>query len=287
MSSKLVNLVLFVLILCPSMIFGQRMSLKEAVEKDIVNVEITDNGKSQGEKNISFTINNMTREPVDLLLNAGMLVDPVNPDLQDHVITQSMLVSLEPLEKATYDAYGMCTQGSKGGPKEGDQYIIGGPISEELAKVVKLIERNSYQDGTGQNAVWAITDRANIAGIYDESDPARSKALAEFVADVRGEDVPWYNVVYEEHESDERMFTGDVARLDAIFRYSLIATSKITFGIYHPNGEPLQVYFEDRVRPKGNHRLKFTFEATGIKHGTYHVKLFSEGVLIEDRPVEL
>ncbi|MEO1434737.1 MAG: hypothetical protein AAFV80_04325, partial [Bacteroidota bacterium] len=219
-------------------ISAQRTTLWEALALKKVDVQIVDLGAGPESKNIEFQIQNLSDESLELLIESGYVLDCDSSDRQDHVVSQGALVAVAPKAKVNKAVRGMCIQANNGSPRKGDTYTLTQQANGALEKVVKLIEKNHFQDATGQSAVWCVTNGNSIAGVYDENDDKKTKALMEFLAEILDQEMPWYNLKYQEHEdpNQNRVFNNAVSRVDARFKYELPFEAEVTFGIYYPDG---------------------------------------------------
>jgi hypothetical protein len=102
------------------------------------------------------------------------------------MVTQREYVKLKPKEKRDVNLYAMCTELHDGGPNTMSTFEVAQMADQNLKGLAVLIERLGYQDGTGQEAVWVITDNQELSSVMQTDDKEKMKILMVYLASVTG-----------------------------------------------------------------------------------------------------
>ena len=111
---------------------------------------------------------------------------------QDLIVPQDVLVELprNGQKEVILDAY--CVQQNNLSPKPGQVFDIAFEEDEALLKVLGFMKGKEYSSSLIQEAVWAVTDDSNVAGISMQNE--REKELREFICEATGRKNVWYDL---------------------------------------------------------------------------------------------
>lgn len=82
--------------------------------------------------------------------------------VQDMIVTKSYEATLWDGDTGTITVYAMCADMLEDAPMAGVYYDLGSKCTGSTYDVVSYISGNSYQGASGQCALWAVTDDADV-----------------------------------------------------------------------------------------------------------------------------
>ena len=168
--------------------------LSEAIQKKLVSVNVS-GAKSDTSFHGDYSshygpcmakeIVSTTNENLNLNLEYGYRLVPDDSSLQTMMVTQSLIVKLQPKQKKNYRIYAMCTEAHDGGPGPEEKFVLRNRATGNLLGLAELINRKKYQNDAAQNAVWCFTNDYDLSSIYN-ADTVTMYELRRFVAKAKG-----------------------------------------------------------------------------------------------------
>lgn len=117
---------------------------------------------------MALQVANTTNQALNLYLEYGYKLEPEDSSLQTMIVTQTLLVKLQPRQKKDYRVFAMCSQAHDKGPSKDESFVLRTRASGNLLGVTELINRKKYQSDAAQNAVWCLTDNYELSSITSE-----------------------------------------------------------------------------------------------------------------------
>jgi hypothetical protein len=260
------------------------ISLSDALKKGLVKAEITGKksdtsfflNRSYYGPCISLDLHNLSTSSLSLILENGRFLETLDTNEQRMIVTRQALISLLPGKKRTYPIYAMCTQMHDASPRPQSVLALGAMATGGLLQLTQFIGTKNYQDHTGQEAIWAITDNNDLSNIYSEN-AQELKEMLQIVSKITGKPVP---EIPQPIEYAEGSVSGEI-----IFHnkqsesYSMILEDE--------SGKEIVTFFENQLIEKPvKNTLSWKFRYKGFPKGIYYVKLFTKSGEIEaKRPV--
>ena len=269
---------------CSFLLVGPTYDIQDALERGLISVEFTSNGKSSKEC-VTMTTRNLSGKTFYLTVEPGYILHTVDPDAQDILITRPENILVKANSSTLENLYGFCSQSTNSTPSEDSKFARGEYASEPLRELAAYLSKNQVDPNLEQDAVWTVSSGHPVASIYEEDDP-HSEDLKGFCADLMGVEMPWYNVEYG--DVLDAPFIDEPLVLSGEMVYWVNTVGYADLVVLDPDGEVLVTFFEHTIRkPGATYTQRFTFEATNMKRGDYHFSLVLEGQVVEDQVITL
>ncbi|MCC6600964.1 MAG: hypothetical protein IT223_09865 [Crocinitomicaceae bacterium] len=282
--------VAFFFFTCCSLLFAftidtpsARVDIFQAMENKWITVKAVSKG-GNSEDCASIEVKNISGSPLSIVVPSGTLLNSINEDEQDIIVTQPATLFVQNNGTAGKNLYGFCCQASGGLPVSGNPFKTEMCGDELLRKLAEHLAVNSYSPTQQQNAIWAVSDRHSIGGISDEEDKS-AQPLREFTANLLHQPVPFYQVDYG--YVPNTVFVYAPKTLKGTMDYRITVSGKASLYIYNPEGEKFETFFENRPMQSGFYKQRFSYTATDMTAGTYRVELVVDGKLICENSITL
>jgi hypothetical protein len=165
----------------------KRIALRDAILRKIVVAEFKGLGGFNN-KAVELVVTNKGKENIEITLERGEFLLSENPKEQRLLTAETVLLALQPKTTAKQAIYAFCSQKHNSSPSTGARFKASGKATKTLCDLMALVETEKYYDHAAQEAVWCITDNADIQWLMSEN-AAEEKALREFVAAAKGIDL--------------------------------------------------------------------------------------------------
>lgn len=170
----------------------QAVLLHDAVKQNIVlEPRINGAGGFNG-KCILLWIKNKLKRKVKVAVEPGWTFIAKESRYQNMIVTDSLMIVLDPLEEKETLVFAMCTQSYDASPNSSTYYTLGDYAQEPLATLAHYIYQNKYQNSFGQSGVWSISNGLSKASIRggDQKMVNHMKAYIERMYSTRKEANP-------------------------------------------------------------------------------------------------
>jgi hypothetical protein len=292
---KKVVFILFVFFSVSKLSFGSASgvpySIVDAINKKLIKVTVAgrgyseDNHSSYWGKCINLNIKNLTSGKLVIKMECGRKLKCVFDSIQDMIITQSEMISLQPNERSDFTIYAMCGELRNSVPSVTSRYNFGTLADGALYKVVKMIEELEVQNDAGQAAVWVYTDNMSPDNIRTYSgDKEKAKKLQEYVYLLKGIDKREtgyiYDYSYPKNDSTFTKFEGEI-------QWIMNSPAKVSFILYDNFGNKIRTIFEDIEFEKGLQSYKYKLPDLTLSKGElYWLRLKSAGNKIKEISIQ-
>ena len=250
---------------------GSRTSstFQQAIKDKLITIDM--HSRAQDEMNddfsshygpcVSMTVKNISGKSLQLSMDKGQILNSDDPGAQDLIITQPLILAIEPAAEKVENLYAMCTQMSHWSPGKEDGFSFGPMAGEDLRKLTEIIYRYKIQNATGQDGVWVLTDAYPLNGI--SGDPGQVKLLKDYLRPLVG----------KKHKEDVTIHYKNKGS----FEFRLMKDAKASMILYDRQGEEYQVYFRDKFFKRGIYTMDYNYSNELMKPGIYTLKLKIEG----------
>ena len=141
---------------------GTAVTLQDAVEQELVEVTI------RGEEDMDFygeclyiRIVSQSDKTLEIEIKCGLKLICKNEKVQNMVITETIIITLEPGEEDIRNLHAMCGELHDDPPSEEDYFRVGEMTTGNTLRIAEHIHQEDAQDIVGQYAMWATTDDAS------------------------------------------------------------------------------------------------------------------------------
>lgn len=265
--------------------------LYEAIQKQLVRVNVngaTSDTSFNGEYSshygpcMAMEIVSASNENLNLQLEYGYKLVPDDSTLQTMIVTQTLMVKLQPKQKKNYRIYAMCTEAHDGGPSPDAKFVLRNRATGNLLGLTELLNRKKYQGDAAQNAVWCFTNDYKINSIYS-SDTAMMYDLRRFVAKAKGIELA---KIYETSDNDSyvepvRTFTSRTIYSGSL-SYSFSRTSKVMIALFDEDNHMKKVYVNNETQHEGEYTYKYQIGSDEMNDKKHYLRMFRDGRLEEE-----
>lgn len=256
-----------------------KYSLSEALKKKLVKADIRGIGGHTG-KCINISLTNLTAGPLEIYVPTGQQFIPGDTTLQNMMLMESPVFVLNAHQKKGMPVNAMCIQQHDGGPGAQTLFAMGNVSKGHLLGIAQLIDQHDYYDGTGQSAVWCISDGASIEGIVDD-DTVKMKILQEFVSKATGQKMPKPGF-HNQSVTPRRMYKTTVS-----FEWTIARESKVTLAVVGADNKPVMEPIKDQQMPAGTHKKEIVLSTEELPEGEYNVILYVNNSIFMPRRITL
>jgi hypothetical protein len=281
--------ILFILLLCGHSSYAiDRINLSEGMANGLVTVKAWANGNGYHNKSLHMAITNTSDKAIQVVVDPALIFRPDDTTYQDLVLAGTDLIVIKGKGTTEMESQVFCGKSYAHAPARNVNFTFLRSGGEVMAKVMGFINQNKIYDALGQDAIWALTNRHELNGVYDSNRPELSKKLLDFMSAATGWPVPEY---YKQYATNPRGSGPVVApkalKMLANFEWILQAPKKLTLGIYDKDGKMIQPVVENEDFGKGGHRVRVEFEAEGVQAGTYYIRLMDNTTVMKELAVKV
>lgn len=264
--NSLIVLVLSFTISASSIPSDSLVDLEQALKDRQVEVEISALGGHSGEC-ISMQIENNSTNSLTVHIPAGLRLASANPKEQDILIVKESTVRLAPSETWKSTLVGYCCQSSNSSPASGSKFTVLGMAIAPLAKLAKFINEHRFHRSDIQSAVWSISNGYSVGSL--RKDDARSRALAAYVAEIKGVELPWYDVSMVEGEDSLAAFSALYSTLIGTMEYEMQEEDYISLLVLNENGHTVKIVERGLPNEVGAHSYEVEMDLSDLPKGNY------------------
>ena len=265
--------------------------LAEAIQRKVVNITLN-GAKSdtsfKGEYSshygpcMAMGITNTSAEILNLNLEYGYRLVPEDSALQTMIVTQTLLVKLQPKQKKNCRLYAMCTEAHDGGPSPEAKFTLRSRATGNLLNLTEFLNQKKYQGDAAQNAVWCFTNSYELNSIFS-ADTNMMYDLRRFVAKAKGIDL---KKIYETAEAEPysapvRTFTTRTIYSGSL-NYSFLKTSKVMIALFDEDNHMKKVYVNNETQREGEYTYNYQIGSDEMNNKKHYLRMFRDGKLEEE-----
>lgn len=258
-------LIVYLLICSTTVLIGRNVDyipLDQIMNK--VSVDITSNGGYLG-KCIHFKIQNKTSDTLNVRIEAGYNLDSENDHKQDILVVRTQELKIH--KSLEFDVEGYCNQSSKGSPSKGERYrFVGYHKDSFLVLLAKFINKTHYKHNDIQHAIWSIADHHNLASISKDSN---NLALRKYIAAIKGEEIPWYEIKYARSRDTTRVFSDFHEAIEGTIEFDVKYPSYISILVKNEQGAIMKYLKKNTSKNVGHYTYDIDFQINFWPKGNY------------------
>lgn len=251
--------------------------LREAIQNKMVQLHAVADRVDE-DTHLSLRISNLSAERISVVCGPGLLLEPEDPDFQNMLMTEPLIVQLPARSEKSLIVKVYCTEVDDRFPTEDLSYRLSAAVDEQLLSLAKYIhERPALHalESTIQSAVWAVSDEYGLSHIYhDEVNEVED--LRTFCSDLTGIEDVWYDMETDYSVNEEGMLVSEPLTIKGELTLTTKIQMKVQTFLVNEKGE--EVWSPDRTLtvPKGEVGLWFELTVENWPVGTYTV-LYKSG----------
>lgn len=247
------------------------IGLKKAIDKKLVNASMVSLGFYQGYC-MNVTVKNVGTDSLVLIVEAGTKFNSLDDKYQDIIVTRQEIIALRKNETKQFKVKGYCCQASNSAPSAGSKYNLVAFNDTNLVKLAQFLNNNNFDVQAEQYAVWAISDCkpiASIAAIKSNS----VNTLKQFVAGLKGETLPWYELVTITQLYHSGRMLVIPTRLTGFLTYSMENADYVSLTVKDKNGNPVCFLKSEWLMPSRNQKYQLDVPVSDLSKGKYTIEL--------------
>lgn len=249
----------------------QKLNLQKAIDLKLVKVKATSLGGHAGFC-IQMQLTNLGKDSLVVLIEAGRRLNSLDEKDQDILIVQQQVISLRRAEEKTFSVKGYCCQASKSAPKANARYDVNKLADSSLVKLARYLNLNIFDEDVEQQSVWAISDKHPAARITSKND-SLILPLRCFVADIKGEKLPWYTVVSRTYVYNSGAISVFPLLLKGKMQYSADKDSYITLSVLDEKGQQVCLEQNQWFKAASQADYNVALPVKGLAKGKYTIEL--------------
>ena len=244
-----------------------------SLQKAFDNKYIKAKAVCKGGLALDYLVSNLLKDSLAIIIPAGWRFnsDAGKNDYQDILVAHEEVLVLKPKQTKTFDIKGYCCDASKGGPQSGAPYTLGKMADSALVCLARYLNNHKIDSNTEQYSVWAISDKKETANITSSNDSIAT-LLRSFVANIKGEPLPWYTLLKRAHVSNTGSVTDHPIRFKATINYQITEPCYSYCYILDSNGQKVSEIFGKWLLVNDTD-YKANFNISALKKGDYKLVL--------------
>jgi len=217
---------------------------------------------------IQVVATNTSSEALFTRIEPGRVLLSQNPNEQDIVVTQEMIIALAPKDAVTKQAFGFCCQSQNNGPSFGSEYSFGPMSSGQLLQVANYLNQHRELNyDAQQHAIWVMSDCAPVSSI-SQFTPAENE-LVSFVSEALGIPKPWYKT--DHRPMADALFSPKVDRIRGSMSFRVNGYDKINVFIIDENNRIVKTVLPATSYGPGDYNLPIDLFVNFWQSGDYNV----------------
>lgn len=248
------------------------ISIEDAFKQNKIKLDIKSKGEYKGNSAI-IASKNISKEPIILHLEFGRRLTCSDTSMQDLLVVKEQLITLMPNESKTNDAFAFCCESNNLPPQKEVHFSIGRMAPAEWIKLAEVINKNNFPIEATQHAVWVLSNNHELASVHAEN-MEEIKALREVLAEIKGIELPWYNIYYLKDSLN--VFSGKHYNLKGTIEYHKRNNGITTIQVRQKNGRIMSALVKNASQGPGKYQYPVNIDIKGWPKGEYDVLVFED-----------
>lgn len=259
----------------------KEINLNAAINDGTITADVTSNGKHSG-KSVKLSVTNTTNRKLKVVVPAGTAYVPGEDEEQTLIQLEEDFFVMEPKSTKHHLIAAFCTEASDKCPSEGGAFKISTSSNKNLNKAIEYMKDKKIDKRSFQDIVWAITDDHSVSNI--EASNSQTKAFRKYLADLTGQEDPWYTSPRRHVMNRERRIVSQTHIIYGQLEFSSDGTSVMKQEVVDENGEVKFALPPTTPRKSQQATMKFSVRVRGWEPGNYTVRVLQDDVEIKTYP---
>lgn len=252
---------------------NKKITLEQAAKSHLVKFKIKGTGLHSGNC-LDMHLENLRDDSLIILLESGRRLDSQNNNEQDIFVTQDQFFVLGAHQSRNCKINGFCCQATNHSLAKSSGFNIGKMADQNLKSLASYLNNRKMDESTLQSAVWCVSDKRSIASI-----PKVQNELREVLSAITGEELPWYELEYDNSSSDiSRAQTAQ--KIFGYIDYKLKKTSKVKIELRDEKERLILNVANNKLVNEGEHDFWFEMQVSNYPKGTYYIHFVNEDGII-------
>lgn len=262
---------LFIFIVFNASAKKDTVAISKAFLKKIIKLDIKGKGGYQGEC-LSMKIKNNSADSILIFIEAGWRFDSSDSTMQDILVVKDQYLPLAKKQEKTFGVEGFCCQAHKAGPAEKSKFAIGDSAKGQLRTIAKYLNKIKVSISNLQHAIWVVSDNNDLSSVEDDGTDA-SKKLREFIAKLKGIEVPFYNTKYKVEPGPA--FSGKPKNITAKLNYTINNDlAMVMANIRDEAGTIVKSFIIQKGAMRGEYTFDMDWDVSNMTKGKYTVRIY-------------
>lgn len=247
------------------------VAISKAFLKKIIKLDIKGKGGFQGEC-LSMKIKNNSADSILIFIEAGWRFDSSDSTMQDILVVKDQYLPLAKKQEKTFGVEGFCCQAHNKSPAEKSKFAIGDSAKGQLRTIAKYLNKIKVSISNIQSAIWVVSDNNDLSSVEDENTEP-SKKLREFIAKLKGIEVPFYSTKYKVEPGPA--FSGKPKNITAKLSYSVSNDlAMVIANIRDEAGTIVKSFILQKGAMRGEYTFDMDWDVSNMTKGKYTVRIY-------------
>jgi hypothetical protein len=266
----------------------KKLGIEDAVNKGLIRATVKGKGGHGGEC-ISLNIINLASVDTTIYVEAGRRLNSVDSTIQDILVVKELPILVKAGEEKNVNLFGFCCQASNHSPSKDEKFELGHLADSNLVKLAMFLNKNKFEDGIMQNAIWVVSDNHPLSsvGSSDANKRKEMRKLHNLLASIKHlpVDFSWYSLTFKPDTA--RLFSGIPDSLYGDIEYSVWKNSSVSLTLSDSIGHVVKRFFANKPQNPDKYTYEIKTSVFGYPKGKYYVRLFANDQMKLEKIVEL
>lgn len=222
---------------------------------------------------VEFDLKNLTADTLFVQIEPGRRLHSEDTTAQDILIVKRKNVTLVPYASVRVNGYGFCCKSHHHSPSAKSKFTVGSMAPATWQRLAQVIDANSFPAPAIQAAVWSLSNDHPLSAI-DAKDPASVDLLKRTVASIKGIEVPWYTLRFEEDASS--LFSGRHSLLTGELSYSINGNTMVSIVVKNQSGQLVKTLVKGDPQSSGEHIFDLKLVVANWPKGDYTICIYED-----------
>lgn len=252
----------------------EKILLSKALKEHKITLKGSSTQAPYNGKGIRITVENITKENLLLVMDSAIIMRPEDAENQNLIIGGTELLAVNTGKTRILELQTYCGESNDRAPVADHPYYFESVGSSNMGKVLAFVKANAVSNDMAQHAVWVLTNKHSLSDVYDDSNPALSRKLVNYMGELLGVDPPQYYTMKEiTAMQGELVRPRKTMKLVATLEWQQPTPQKLSLSIYNDKNEYIASYFTAKDFIKGQYKLTASFETKSYPAGAYTIRL--------------
>lgn len=250
----------------------ETISLHEAIEKEILEVEVLSKGGFSGNC-IQLNVINVRSKRMDIQLVKGTLFKPENAEAQNIVVPETQVLAFTGARSQEFTITGYCSEPDDRSPKQGSHFKVSqskNQLHDDLFAYLEDKPELLDDKQLMQSAIWALEKGEPVACIYKRNNPEVA-SLREYICSITGKENVWYNRQEELTVTEDLRIVSNPLAVSGEIKIVLEKPMQIDGYVIDAAGEKVWSYPSKIDLPEGDIQFWFELAVEHWEEGTYSI----------------
>ena len=262
------------------------MTLQEAMNKKLTEVNIVSLGSYQGES-VIMEIKNLSTKPLRINVEPGRVLKAPDDKYQNLLIVQGRQFIMKPNGSSAERLNAFCCESNDAGPAQNLKYKPHQLADSSLVKLASYVHTNKSSLGTNsiQQAIWAISNKHATAAITISNE--KELNMKHLVAQLKNEPVPWYIIKQKVYQLQNGRIHLVNDTLEGKMAYTSSGWTYSKLNIYDPKDNGVLISIGSWLKPGINNTYPVNIDVKKLPKGKYKLTLEDEKQIFTQKDIEI